>query len=171
MNDLNVFSSKSMLGREDRSFVYSVARRIVGSANDADDVTQDAMLLAFRHRDSFRGEAKYRTWLYRIAATAALSFLRRRRRSIEQLNEGGVLEAVVPDEAKSPEASVVDVDAERFVRRAIAELEPMYRDVLLCRVDASESETAARLGITVTNVKVRAFRAREQLRDRLAAVR
>lgn len=159
------------LGADDRRFVYAVARRIVGSANDADDVTQDALLLAFRHRAAFRGEARYRTWLYRIASTTAISFLRRRRRSREQLGQGDAVDALVPDDAKSPEAEIADRDAARLVRRALAELDPKYRDVLLWRTSATERETAARLGISVANVKVRAFRAREQLRGALAAVR
>lgn len=159
------------LGADDRRFVYAVARRIVGSANDADDVTQDALLLAFRHRAAFRGEARYRTWLYRIASTTAISFLRRRRRSREQLGQGDAVDALVADDAKSPEAAVAERDAARLVRRAVAALDPKYRDVLLWRASATERETAARLGISVANVKVRAFRARAQLRGALAAVR
>jgi len=170
MNDLNVFSASPGIARDDRCFVYGVARRIVGSANDAEDVTQDALLLAFRHRATFRGDASYRGWLYRIASTTAISFLRRRRRSREQLAIAG-LDALVPDDADSPEARVAQNDTARFVRRAIDGLAPKYRDVLLCRAAESETETAARLGITRTAVKVRAFRARQQLRGTLAAVR
>jgi len=156
----------------DRGFVYSVARRIVGSANDADDVTQDALILAHRHRATFRGDSKYRTWLYRIAATTAIGFLRRRKRSREQLaNDPEQLGSWIADEAKSADAILVEAEAEAFVQRAIATLEPKYRDVLLCRADATETETAERLGISVANVKIRAHRARKQLRDTLEAVR
>lgn len=171
MDDLNVFSASPALGGADRRFVYAVARRIVGSANDAEDVTQDAMLLAFRHREAFRGEASYRAWLRRIAATTAISFLRRRRRSREQLGAEPALDALVADDADSAEALLARRDTARLVRRAIDRLDPMYRDVLLCRADASEDETAARLGISRINVKVRAFRARAQLRGLLEAVR
>jgi RNA polymerase sigma-70 factor, ECF subfamily len=171
MNDLNVFPSSGEFGPEDRQFVYAVARRMVGSANDADDITQDALLLAFRHRAAFRGQAKYRTWLYRIASTTAISFLRRRQRERARLHDEPALETTLPDDAKSPEAWLAERDAEQFVRRAIATLEPKYRDVLLCRADASESATAARLGISLANVKVRAFRARQQLRRTLEAAR
>lgn len=171
MNDLNVSPASRDLAPDDRRFVYAVARRIVGSANDADDVAQDALLLAFRHRATFRGDASYRSWLYRIAATTALSFLRRRRRSREQLAAGDALDAAVADDADSPEVRVARRDTVDFVRRAIDGLEPRYRDVLRCRVDASDAETAARLGISRTNVKIRAFRARAQLRGVLAAAR
>lgn len=174
-NELDVMTVRSAapsLCAGDRGFVYSVARRIVGSANDADDVTQDTLILAHRHRAAFRGDSKYRTWLYRIAATTAIGFLRRRKRSREQLaNDPEQLGSWIADEAKSADAILVEAEAEQFVQRAIATLEPKYRDVLLCRADATETETAERLGISVANVKIRAHRARKQLRETLETVR
>jgi len=159
-------------GADDRGFVYAVARKIVGSAEEADDVTQEAMLLAYRHRDSFRGEAKYRTWLYRIASTAALGHLRRRRRSREQLApDDEMFASQVPDDAKSAETLFSEAEAMIVIQQAVAALDPKYRDVLLTRVDQTETETASRLGISVANVKIRAHRARHQLREALTAVR
>ncbi len=181
MNDSNVMnetdvvavrSAAPALSMGDRGFVYAVARRIVGSANDADDVTQDALILAHRHRAAFRGDSKYRTWLYRIAATTAIGFLRRRKRSREQLaNDPEQLGSWIADESKSADTILLEAEAELFVQRAIATLEPKYRDVLLCRADATETETAERLGISVANVKIRAHRARKQLRETLETVR
>nr|MBA3453664.1 hypothetical protein [Deltaproteobacteria bacterium] len=81
------------------------------------------------------------------------------------------LGAWLADDAKSPEGQLTDLDTEQYVQRAISALEPKYREVLLCRVDATEGETAERLGITVANVKIRAHRARKQLRDSLEAAR
>src|SRR5262249_1113111 len=66
--------------RETRAYVKSVAMKYVRNETDAEDVTQDALLLAHRYRDSFRGESRFSTWLYRVTATAALMFLRRQRR-------------------------------------------------------------------------------------------
>jgi RNA polymerase sigma-70 factor, ECF subfamily len=149
----------------DRGFVYAVARRIVGSAEDADDVTQEAMLLAFRHRSAFRGESRYRTWLYRIAATTALGHLRKRGRSREHLaaTDAAFARTLVADTTPVDEALE---DHENIVRiqQALAKLDPKYRDVMLLRADLSEVETADKLGISVGNVKVRAHRARHQLR-------
>src|SRR6516162_1702382 len=72
-----------------RAYARSIAMRYVRDENDADDVTQDAMLLAHRYRDSFRGESRYTTWLYRVTATAALMFLRRQRRLSRELPASG----------------------------------------------------------------------------------
>ncbi len=178
MNDLNVFPSSGegrvaesvTFSADDRGFVYAIARRIVGNAEDADDVTQDALLLAYRYRDSFRGDARYRTWLYRIASTTALGHLRRRGRNREQLaatDESFAREMVDP--ALSAETALGEHEAIAMIQAALATLDPKYRDVMLMRADATESECAARLGITVNNVKIRAHRARKQLAEKLAA--
>ncbi len=152
-------------GRDERNFVYSVARRIVHSAEAADDVAQDAMLLAYRHRDSFRGDARYRTWLYRIAATTALDHLRRGKRSREHLAPtADEVDREVPDPARSPETMVADRELALAAQRVLDQLAPKYREVMMLRAELSEAETASRLGITVANVKIRAHRARQQLR-------
>lgn len=174
MNELaeETCTTQPAFGPEERGFVYAVARRIVRSPEEAEDVAQDAMLLAYRFRDRFRGDARYRTWLYRIASTTALGYLRKRKRSREVLAPTTAALAIeVPDGAPSPERALADAETSRRVLEAVAALEPKYRDVLLCRAESTDAETAAQLGLTVTNVKVRAHRARNQLRPALAAVR
>lgn len=166
MNDLNekTFNQRRpVFGQAERQFVYAVARRMVG-AEAADDIAQDAMLLAYIHRDAFRGDSRYRTWLYRIAATSALGYLRKRKRSREQLATDPETLPAPLDPAASPEAQVADREAAVVAARLLDELDPMYRDVVVLRTELSEAQTAERLGISVANVKVRAHRARAQLR-------
>lgn len=159
---------------EHRDFVFAVVRKFLDSAADADDATQEALLLAYRYRDQFRGESRYRTWLYRIAVTTALGFIRKRRRSrIAGFDAAThhLLEGMV-DPAKTPDVLIEDAEHRARVEQALVELQPTYRDVLLARVDATEPEIAAAFGISVANVKIRTHRARKQLRatmDRLAA--
>jgi RNA polymerase sigma-70 factor, ECF subfamily len=169
MNDLDVLTSNSLeFNSEDRDFVRNVVRRIVRLDDAVEDVTQEALLTAFRHRDSFRGESKYRTWLYRVAITSALGYLRRQRRSREQLLVGSEIRDAV-DPASTPEVAVANHEEAELANRLVMKLAPKYRDVVLMRADHSETETAEKLGITVANVKVRAHRARAQLRAALAA--
>ncbi len=154
----------------DRRFVCSVARRIVGE-QDAGDVAQETLLLAFRHRDRFRGDSSYRTWLYRIATTAALTHLRtqRRRRADRavSIDDAGPLPA--DDRRPSAEDELVRAEQAAQVRAGVAALTPAYRDVLQLRFmkDMSEVEVADALDISVANVKVRAHRARHALRGAL----
>src|SRR6478609_11610145 len=72
-----------------RAYVRSVAMKYVRNEQDAEDVTQDAMLLAHRYRESFRGDSRYSTWLYRVTATAALMFLRKQRRLSREVPASG----------------------------------------------------------------------------------
>lgn len=172
MNVMNDFSVS--FTPDDRSFVFAVARRIVGNDDDAADVAQDALLLAFRHRDDFRGTSRYRTWLYRIAACAALSHLRRRRRrrvadavSIGAADVARELVSPAPD----PEQQVGAAEDVARVRGHLERLAPSYREILRLRFEAgcSEEEVAGALGLSRANVKVRTHRARHALRASLAA--
>ena len=152
-----------------RAYVRSVALKYVRDENDADDVTQDAMLLAHRYRDSFRGESRYTTWLYRVTATAALMFLRRQRRLAREIPA-----STSPSEDDTPwldrQASPSDLRAEVMardqladMRRAVAALGEKYPTVFWKRYGEgrTESEIARELGISVAAVKTRAFRGRQ----------
>lgn len=158
--------------RADRAFVQAVARRLVGANSaDVEDVTQEALLRAYRHRDSFRGDARYHTWLYRIASSAAIAHLRKRRRSrIEALDAEATQRAI--DEFADPgppaDAAVADAQVRDQIARALVDLAPSYREILMARLEGSAAEVADQLGLSVTNVKVRAHRARAQLKQRLA---
>src|SRR5277367_4010665 len=72
-----------------RAYVRSIALKYVHNDHDADDVTQDAMLLAHRYRNAFRGDSRYSTWLYRVTVTAALMFLRKQRRLAREVPASG----------------------------------------------------------------------------------
>jgi RNA polymerase sigma-70 factor (ECF subfamily) len=163
MDDMNDLPEKTStpFGPEERRFVYAVARRIVRTDEDADDVAQDALLLAHRHLADFRGDSRFRTWLYRIATTTALGHLRRMRRAKLHVPAN---ELPLIDPAKSAEAELADAEVDKIVREAVSTLDAPYRDVLIARAQASEVEVASCLGISVANVKIRAHRARKQLR-------
>jgi RNA polymerase sigma factor (sigma-70 family) len=165
MNDLN--ESRPTAG--DRTYIFAVVMRIVRDEDVAGDVTQDALLLAHRHRDQFRGESAYRTWLHRIAVTSALQHLRKRRRSREQLlpttETASLFEA--PDPRPTPEQELAGRELAVVVDQVLSEIGP-HRDVFDMRLqDWSEPEIARHVGISVANVKIRAYRTRQRLRDAL----
>jgi RNA polymerase sigma-70 factor (ECF subfamily) len=156
------------LDADDRRYVHAVVRRFVPSAGDADDVTQDALLTAFRYRAQFRGDAHYRTWLYRIAWTAAIAHRRRARRAPEPAGDRG--ELAIVDPRASPEEQVAARELSRAVERAIRALPPSYAETLRLRLRGeSEPAIARRLAISTALVKIRAHRARKVLRTQLAA--
>jgi RNA polymerase sigma-70 factor (ECF subfamily) len=174
MNGMNVSrqANAGLIGPDERAYVFAVVRRILRDEDDANDATQDTLLLAYRHRDQFRGESAYRTWLHRIAVMTALGLLRKQRRQrlrmTVSMDEPSVVNDVV-DPRPTPEATVAAKQLASRVERALEQLTATYRDVVLMRVhEWRESEIAAELGISVANVKIRTHRARERLRGALA---
>ncbi|RMH37881.1 MAG: sigma-70 family RNA polymerase sigma factor [Deltaproteobacteria bacterium] len=160
----------------ERRYVFSVAMKYMKDEDAAADVTQDALLLAHRHRDSFRGDARYSTWLYRVAATTALMHLRKRRRTAREIpvapRAGAAAAANELDQPagdSSPEEVVAAREAMAIVDRALAALGDKYRDVFRMRFveGYTESEIARRLDLNVATVKTRAFRARLAVRREL----
>ncbi|HUJ60326.1 MAG TPA: sigma-70 family RNA polymerase sigma factor [Kofleriaceae bacterium] len=152
-----------------RAYVRSVAMKYVRNDQDAEDVTQDAMLLAHRYRDSVRGESRYSTWLYRVTATAALMFLRKQRRVAREIpSSSAVTEDGTPLLDRQPAAT--DTRAQLIARtelaavgRAVAALGTKYPAVFWKRYGEGRTETeiAAELGVSVATVKTRAFRGRQ----------
>jgi RNA polymerase sigma-70 factor (ECF subfamily) len=154
-----------------RAYVRSIAMKYVHNDHDADDVTQDAMLLAHRYRGAFRGDSRYSTWLYRVTATAALMFLRKQRRRSREISASGT-DGVDEDGTQWLErvASPTDLRAEVIARAdlgivadAVAKLGAKYPAVFWKRYGEGRTETeiAKELGVSVAAVKTRAFRARQ----------
>ena len=146
--------------------------KYVHNEHDAEDVTQDAMLLAYRYRNAFRGDSRYTTWLYRVTATAALMFLRKQRRLSREIPASGA-SASTDDEATPWLERVpapTDLRAEVIARAdlglvadAVARLGAKYPAVFWKRYGEGRTETeiAKELGVSVAAVKTRAFRARQ----------
>lgn len=158
--------------------MLAVARRIVGSEEDARDVVQDAFMNAFKSLDRFEGNAKLSTWLHRIVVNAALMRLRTRKRKPEQS-----IESMLPsflDDGHHEERfqswdEPIDKLMERaenreLVRRQIDALPEGYRTVLVLRdIEGLDTEeTATVLGLSVNATKIRLHRARQALRTLLA---
>ncbi|MGN6106031.1 MAG: RNA polymerase sigma factor [Kofleriaceae bacterium] len=152
-----------------RAYVRSVAMKYVRDEQDAEDVTQDAMLLAHRYRDSFRGESRYSTWLYRVTATAALMFLRKQRRLAREIPSSGAIEedgTGLLEQQPAPtdlRGDVIRRAEVGTIADAVARLGAKYPAVFWKRYGEGRTETeiARELGLSVAAVKTRAFRARQ----------
>ena len=160
------------LGPAERDYVFAVAMKYVKNEVEADDVAQEALLLAHRHRASFAGRARYSTWLYRVAATAALMHLRKGRRRGKAVSLDA---APAHRERPCPRTGPADIAEARetlvATGRAVERLKPKYRDVFKLRFaeGKTDAEVATALGLSLTAAKTRAFRARAQVRETLAA--
>ena len=158
--------------------VYQHASRLMGNAQDAEEVLQDTFLQVFRNLDRFEERSKFSTWVYRIATNEALMRLRRvgRRRevslddmpvaAVEHASEG------VQALARTAVDHVMDREIREALQAAVAELPEEYRVVFVLRDvdDLTNAEVAEILDLSIAAVKSRLHRARLFLRDRIAGV-
>ena len=154
--------------------LLSVARRFLGTNEDAEDAVQETFIKAFKSIHTFEERAQLHTWLHRIVVNTALMKLRERRRKPQESIED-LLPTFTDDGHQTTESREwSDALLERketalIVRQAIARLPEQHRTVLVLR-DIEEhdtAETAAILGTSTTVVKVRLHRARQALRTLL----
>jgi len=158
--------------------VYNMARRMVRSDADAEDVTQDVLLQVVRKLPTFRGESALPTWLHRVTVNTAISH-RRRRAVREDRRSRDPFDIVLADEpapdtgwdgASAPEAHLLSRESRALIERAIAGLPSIYRTVfVLADVEGlPNSEIADRLDLSLPAIKSRLHRARQLMRDTLA---
>jgi RNA polymerase sigma-70 factor, ECF subfamily len=164
------------LGDAERSYVFSVAMKYVKDEEAAADVAQEALLLAHRHRTSFRGESRFSTWLYRIASTTALMYLRKRKRRAREVlttgeTEDGCVLDLHPASTCPPDRELANGQAMALIERRLAELGEKYQRIFWMRYleGYTESEIASHLDLTLATVKTRAHRARVAVRESLLA--
>jgi RNA polymerase sigma-70 factor (ECF subfamily) len=147
--------------------LFRVARGILTDDTEAEDVMQEAYVRAFRELAGFRGEARFATWLTRIAAHEALARARKRRRLVSIT--GGGEPPDPPDHASGPEQELENRELHGILRTAVEALPDPLRAVFCLREieGLSSEQTADALGITAENVRVRLHRAKLSLRQKL----
>jgi RNA polymerase sigma-70 factor, ECF subfamily len=163
------------------SLVYRVAYGITRNEADAEEVSQDVFLTLVRKIRTFEGRSALGTWLYRVAANAALVKRRGKRRerevSLEEhlprfLEDGhreGDRTFLLVDWSPTPEAQLLSGETRRVLERALDALPDHYRAVLVLRdvEELTTEEVAAALQETVASIKSRLHRARMALREEL----
>jgi RNA polymerase sigma-70 factor (ECF subfamily) len=168
-------SALTELYRRHERRVYNLALRTLGNPWDAADVAQEAFIKAFRNLGSFKGEARFGTWLHRIAVNAAYDHLRRRKPE--------PMEADIIDDLAGPGGSAAVVGTGRNgidpatdglsapLRSALMQLDEGFRfAVVLCDLlGFPYVEAAEILGVQEGTIKSRIFRAREALATSLVA--
>jgi RNA polymerase sigma-70 factor, ECF subfamily len=151
-----------------RAPVFRFACRVLGSAAQAEDVTQECFLSVLRRPEAFQAErASLRTYLYAI--TRHLSWQHLRRSGLETTVEE-LPEVACEDETAEPLRRILDGEAAEAVRRAVGSLPPLQREaiVLFEYQDMSLTEIAMVCETDVGTIKARLHRARERLRRELA---
>jgi RNA polymerase sigma-70 factor (ECF subfamily) len=155
--------------------VYMTAVSILRDTAEAEDAAQEAMLKAYRGLSSFRGDAKFSTWLTSITLNEARSRLRKAAKvRVESLDSTDHDEDFTPflvaDWREIPSETLEHEELLQHIEQAIQDLPPSYREVFLLRdkEEMSIEEIAQALGVKGNLVKVRLFRARMMLQKQLA---
>ena len=150
-----------------RDRVYGLCRQMAGNDHDAEDLTQEIFIWAFKSIGSFRAEAAFGTWLYRIAANRCLSELRKRRprfQPVEELEQKNVL-PLAP--GGNPEEQLVRKELVKRVEAAIADLPESQRLIFVMgtQLGMRYREIGEIANCSEDAVKVRIHRARKRVRD------
>ena len=155
-----------------QSRIYRLLYRMMGNREDAEDLTQETFLSLHRHGHRFRAEARFSTFVYRVAANAALNRRRslgRGRARVEKLKHRQAAGDDLPSSPRDPEDSTLGAELSAHVRAALEELSPSLRmPVILYDIEGlAYGEIAKVLGIAEGTVKSRIHRARQALREQL----
>ncbi len=156
--------------------VYAMALGFLRNEADAEDAAQEAFLKAFRNLATFRGEAKFGTWLVSITLNEARSRIRHRDIiKMESLDEPAeedrpVSPALLRDWKEIPSEALERAEVKQLLHQAVAGLPLIYREVFMLRdiEELSVNEAATALNISIASVKVRLHRARMMLQKILA---
>jgi RNA polymerase sigma-70 factor (ECF subfamily) len=153
--------------RERRTEVVRYAMRLCVSPADAEDATQEALLALSRYVGSLREVAALSRWLFVAVRTHCIRLARRSLRHALSLDDGAPLTL----EGPSAEDQLVDHQLRHRLAAIVAELDPMYRDVLLRRDVLGEpaADAARALGLSTEALKSRLHRARAEVKQRLLA--
>ena len=164
--------------RAHQDFAYNLALRALGDPHEAEDIAQEAFVRAWQALPRFRGDAKFRTWLYRIVANLCYNRLPRLRRELSALGDDFIDDSAasvaavsdLPASAQTDPLSSLEAEERRaFLHRQIEGLPHSYRLLITLRYqqELSYAEIAEIVDLPLGTVKTGLFRARQRLRQAL----
>lgn len=152
--------------------LFNAVYRVVGNQDDASDVVQEAFLNAYQSLNSFKGDAEFFTWLYRIAFNAAISFKRKRRAVLSydwSSDEKSLPEPVDDSEESRPGSALERSEEESKLYSAMKKLSLEHRTILVLKdlESLKYEDIAGILDVPIGTVRSRLHRARLELRELL----
>lgn len=157
--------------------VFALCVRMLGDRAEAEDVSQEVFVTVFKSIDSFRGDARFSTWLYRVTANHCknrIKYLARRhhraKQDIDDTRESDIARPMT-DPHPRPDRAAEGAQMERIIRAALTEIDEDHRVVIILRdiEHLSYGEIAEILEVAEGTVKSRLFRARTALKQRIDA--
>jgi len=150
-------------------YVFTLALRFSKNREDAEEIAQDCFVKAYRALDSFNGESKFSTWLYSIVYTTAMTHLRKKRVNTTSIDDENTY-IQLESQSGGMDANMAEQKSRSYyLNRAIGQLLPDDAMIitLFYKGEQSLEEIAQAMGLEANTVKVKLFRARQRLKERL----
>ena len=162
-------SAYADLVKRHQRFVFTLALRFAKGREDAEEIAQDCFIKAYRSLGSFQKQSKFSTWLYSIVYTTARTFLRKKRVDTTSINDDDTYIQIEGKYSSYDEYNVENKSRSYYLNQAIGQLLPDDATIitLFYKGEQSLDEIAKVLGIEANTVKVKLFRARQRLKERL----
>jgi len=154
-----------------QNYVFTIAMRVLNAREEAEEVAQDVFLKVHKMLGSYRQESKFSSWLYAIAYRTAIDNARKKKLPLQSIEAGGTVFQTPDLLSKTPVELTQDNDLRQQVQAVINRLKPSDASIttLYYLNEQSVQEIADITGLSVTNVKTKLHRLREQLRLELTA--
>lgn len=158
--------------RKYQGMVFAVCLKVTGQSNAAEDVAQEVFIKAFRALPSFRGDARFSTWLYQIAVRTCLDWKRAYQTEWRHHADTTVEDCQVVD-THTPEQMVVEREERVLLARLVSELQEPYRSITRWYYfeQLSYQDIANQTGLPLKTIESRLYRARRMMRERGEALR
>ncbi|HYM95493.1 MAG TPA: RNA polymerase sigma factor [Chitinophagaceae bacterium] len=152
-----------------QSYVFTLSLRFTKNREDAEEISQDVFIKAYRSLADFRGESKFSTWLYTIVNTTCITFLRKKKLVVHSLDNENVFETADNLDSGFKANLVEQKSRSSMVNQAIAMLSPDDAEVitLFYKAEQSLDEIGKILGLDPKTAKVRLHRARQRLKEKM----
>jgi len=161
---------RELVGRYERS-VFLMSYGMLGARHDAEEVAQEAFLAVYKNAHLFKIHLPFSSWFYTIASNLCKNVLRSRKRKTLSLNIEGVPEPKADDDI-NPLKVLQDKSTRGLLKEALNTLSPKYSIVLMLRYGegCSYEEIGEQLGLTLSAVDTRLYRAKKQLKVALKRI-
>ena len=157
------------LVKRHQRFVFTLAMRFAKSREDAEEIAQDCFIKAYRSLASFQRQSKFSTWLYSIVYTTAMTFLRKKRVDTDSIDDENTYIQVENQSSAYDVNNAENKSRSFYLNQAIEQLLPDDATIitLFYKGEQSLEEIGQALGMEAKTVKVKLFRARQRLKEKL----
>ena len=162
-------SAYADLVKRHQRFVFTLALRFAKTREDAEEIAQDCFIKAYRSLESFQRQSKFSTWLYSIVYTTAMTALRKKRVETASIDDENTFIQVESQNSSFDVNNAENRSRSFYVNQAISQLLPDDAMIITLFYNGEQSleEIGQTMGIDPNTVKVKLFRARQRLKDKL----